>query len=53
MAMQRPPVMIPLSDRVPEQDSRSPRLDFQGDGTSVSVSWKFFRLDIFMAKGNL
>ena len=33
-------MVIPPSGRVPEQDYRSPRLDFRGDGASVDVSWK-------------
>ena len=40
MAMNRPPVTISLSDRMPEQDSRSPRLDFRGDDASMYVWWK-------------
>ena len=40
MAMKRPPVTISPSGRVPEQDCRSPRLDFRGDGASLYVSWK-------------
>ena len=40
MAIKRPPMTISPSGRVPEQDSRSPRLDFRGDGTSLYVLWK-------------
>ena len=40
MAMKRPPVKIPPFGRVPKQGCRSPRLDFQGDGASLYVSWK-------------
>ena len=53
MAMKRPPVTIPPADRVPEQDSRSPRLDFRGDDVSVSVSWKISVPEVFMVNGNL
>ena len=48
MAVKRPPVMIPLSGRVPKQDSRSPRLDFRADGAFVSVSWKVYPSPIFL-----
>ena len=40
MAMKRPPVTISFSGRVPEQDSRRPRLDFRGDGASLYVQRK-------------
>ena len=50
MVMKRPPVMIPLFGRVPEQDSRSPRLDFRGDGAFVDVSWQITLSPMFLGK---
>src|SRR5664279_3710239 len=40
MVTMRPPVVIPPSDRVPEQGCRTPRKGFRDDGGSGSVSWK-------------
>ena len=40
MAMKRPLVTISPTNRVLEQDSRSPRLDFRGDDASLYVLWK-------------
>ena len=40
MVMKRLPAMISPSDRGAEQDCRSPRLDFRGDGASMWFSRK-------------
>ena len=52
MVMKKPPVMIPPSGRVPEQGSRSPILDIQGDGGSISVFVENnHRPDVFRPEG--
>ena len=54
MAMKRPPVTIPPFGRVPEQDSRSPRFDFRGDGASLYVFMENISVpEFFRVKGIL